>query len=436
MIRRTPTGVIPQTRTDPVVAESPGPDGGSKPRTEAGALDFILGSESRDSFLKDALGKRYVHCKTDDPDRFAGLLSIEVLDTVLGSFGLRGKDIRLVQLDREIKGSDYSWRDGLVDPLRVARLFTEGATVVFGALQDRHEPLRRLCADLARESGGRTQTNIYLTPPGSQGFMPHWDTHDVFVLQVTGTKRWYMYGGGPPNPLPHQKFDPEQHEHGEVESEFTLSAGETLYIPRGLMHAAEATDEVSMHITLGLMSYSWADLLADCLMEITGRLPHWRANIPFGFGREGEGGVDQTRREFEALLRALPDEIDLDDVLTARRDLIGAAQRPRAGDYLQQAVQAPDLAPKHVVECRPQLAYRLESQNGRVLVHSGRRKVDFPAAARPTLEAVLGQGPARAGDIEDGLDWESRRVVLTTLIREGLVVKNAPDAQANGGSGG
>ena len=135
--------------------------------------------------------------------------------------------------------------------------------MVFEALQHRQEPLRRLCARLCREAGVRTQTNIYLTPPGSQGFRAHWDTHDVFVLQVCGSKRWHLYEGGPDSPLPHQKFDPDQHAPGAHQDEFTLNSGDTLYIPRGQMHAAETTDEISLHITLGLIAYSWADLLAD-----------------------------------------------------------------------------------------------------------------------------------------------------------------------------
>ncbi|WP_420461677.1 JmjC domain-containing protein [Candidatus Palauibacter sp.] len=30
----------------------------------------------------------------------------------------------------------------------------------------------------------------------TQGFRPHWDTHDVSVLQVVGSKRWRLYDGG------------------------------------------------------------------------------------------------------------------------------------------------------------------------------------------------------------------------------------------------
>ena len=387
------------------------------------ALEFVLGSESTQHFISDVLGKRHLLCQDPDQHRFADLLSIDVLDSVLGRWGLKRPDIRLVQLDRDIPAREYEWRNELVDPTRVARLFSEGATVVFSALQDRHEPLRQLCAGLARDAGGRTQTNIYLTPPGSQGFKAHWDTHDVFVLQVSGSKRWRIYEGGPDNPLKHQKFDPERHHAGDLQSEFTLSAGETLYIPRGKMHAAEATDEISLHITLGLIPYSWADLLVDCVAEVVERSPEWRTNVPFGFGREHQSGFARTRDELMERIGALPDVVDVESVLLARMDMVGAAHRPRAGDYMQQAMAAAELTEEHVVEPRPDLAYRLEPRDGRIVVHSGSRELDFPANARRTIETALNGRPVRARNIDDGLDWPGRGAVLTTLIREGLVTK-------------
>jgi hypothetical protein len=51
-------------------------------------------------------------------------------------------------------------------------------------------------------------------------------------------------------------------------------------------------------------------------------------------------------------------------------------------------------------------------------------------AATRTLEMLMeSAAPVRAGDLDDGLDWESRRVVVTTLIREGLVTTDSADCQ-------
>ena len=33
----------------------------------------------------------------------------------------------------------------------------------------------------------------YLTPPGSQGFAPHYDDIEAFVIQLEGKKHWKLY---------------------------------------------------------------------------------------------------------------------------------------------------------------------------------------------------------------------------------------------------
>jgi len=37
--------------------------------------------------------------------------------------------------------------------------------------------------------------NVYLTPAGTQGFAPHFDDVEVFMLQLEGKKRWRLYEG-------------------------------------------------------------------------------------------------------------------------------------------------------------------------------------------------------------------------------------------------
>ena len=383
---------------------------------------WILGRESSATFVAEELGRQWVHARSDEPDRFASLLTLADLDEVLGRYGVRHPSIKLVRSDGSVPTSEYLWRDRMVDPGRVAQLFTEGATVIFGALHDRHEPARTLCSAVARQVSARTQTNVYLTPPSSQGFKPHWDTHDVFVLQIEGSKTWRFYGGGPELPLRDQKFDPDRHEPGEVEADLTLRAGEALYIPRGVMHAAATTDTLSLHITLGVMSYTWADLLADCLSEVVERSPEWRERMPFGFARDGahDGALASA---LAARLSELAGQVDLEAVVRERADTFTELLRPRAGDYLREASTAAEVGPTEIVAWRSGVPGRIEARGERVGVVSGGREIELPSRATRMLERLLGGGPVPAGEVDAELDWPSHRVVLAALIREGWVAR-------------
>jgi bifunctional lysine-specific demethylase and histidyl-hydroxylase NO66 len=50
----------------------------------------------------------------------------------------------------------------------------------------------RLCGVMSRLEdffGQGIGCNAYLTPPASQGFAPHWDDIDAFIVQLEGSKR-------------------------------------------------------------------------------------------------------------------------------------------------------------------------------------------------------------------------------------------------------
>ena len=384
------------------------------------AVAWILGAESSAEFYAEHHGRRWFHAQPGSPDRFGELLSVADLDEVLGRFGLRHPAIKLVRAGDPVPASEYVWRDRMVDPARVAALFAEGATIVFGGLHDHHEPTRRLCSAVSKQVSARTQTNIYLTPPGSQGFRPHWDTHDVFVLQVEGSKRWRIYAGGPELPLKGHKFDPKIHEAGDVECEFTLCRGEALYVPRGQMHAASTTEETSVHITLGVMSYTWADLMTDVLSEVVDRSAAWRENVPTGFAVD-PGETDALRAELARRVATLAGEMDLPAVVTARADAFADQVRPRVVDHLRQAGFAASVAEEDQVKWRPGFPGRVEDRDARVAVVCRGREVEFPGAAKATLQRLLTGATFTAGELGDGLDWPSCAVVLRALVREGWV---------------
>lgn len=394
-----------------------------EPGYEQDALAWLLDEDTCDAFVATHLGKSHFLRKSDRRDRFQTLLTFEQLDEMFGTFGLRFADLRLARSESSVHPAEYCWKEDLVDPMRAARLFAEGYTLIFNALQDRHGRVQHLCACLSRQGKSRTQANVYLTPPNSQGFDVHWDSHDVFILQVEGDKQWRIYDGGVANPLSKQRFDPASFEAGEVVDDFILEPGDVLYIPRGVAHACQALDRVSLHITLGVIPYTWSDLLTDCVADLGERAPAWRESLPFGFRRNDHEGNRLLRQQFLARLAELPEVIDLDGVVEARLDQMGASQRPRATDHLRQAIDASEVLSTHALRKRTGLQVRLNTRGDRVSLVCGERELDFPVAAQRTLEAVLQEAAVPFGHIDDELDESGRKLVISTLIREGIVQK-------------
>ena len=128
-------------------------------------------------------------------------------------------------------------------------LFDDGATVVLQGLHRYWQPLGALVAELELALGHPCQANAYLTPPGSQGFAVHSDSHDVFVFQTHGSKVW------------------EVPRATASRSTVVLEPGVSMYLPTGTPHAARAQDTVSLHVTIGINQVTWKDVLDRALAD-------------------------------------------------------------------------------------------------------------------------------------------------------------------------
>src|SRR3546814_13229619 len=71
--------------------------------------------------------------------------------------------------------------------------FAAGFTIILNGLERYVGAVAALARGLAVELNFETQVNAYITPPGSQGFLPHYDDHDVIILQIQGSQRWHIY---------------------------------------------------------------------------------------------------------------------------------------------------------------------------------------------------------------------------------------------------
>ncbi len=370
-------------------------------------------------FDRDYYEQRLLHVRREAPAYYAELLSAADLDTVLGTHSAGHRDIALVRGDGDVPPAEYTNDAGRVQPLEVATRFDEGATVVFNQLHKRVPALARLCVALGRRFSSRVQTNVYLTPPDAQGFAPHWDTHDVFVLQISGTKRWTIYDTPVRLPLRGQRFPPGT-TPGDVSDEFELGPGGAVYLPRGLMHSARSTGRASLHVTLGLTAFTWAELLVESVSAAALENESLRRNLPRGFAREGFPAAERERL-FAEKLAIVRSGFDPEAVWRRFADEVLAADVPLFTDLLGQRLRGDRLTPRSRVRRRAGLLTEAVAEGGTCLLRFCGRELRLPAAAWPALRFAATTDEFAVEDLPDCLDAGGKLTLVTRLVREGVL---------------
>jgi Cupin superfamily protein len=348
--------------------------------------------------------------------RFDDLLSENDVERLICSTGIRYPAFRLVkegdQLDVGEYTTDVRWRppfSAVADVGRVLAEWEDGATIVLQALHVNWLPVAEFCRELERDLGQSTQTNAYYTPRGSQGFAVHHDTHDVFVLQVAGEKRWAVYEPLLELPLKDQRYSKGLGQAGEPTHELTLHPGDTLYLPRGWLHEAATSDTDSLHLTVGINTYTWMDALRAALVDCAGDVEFRRA-VP----RDGNGG--------EELLELLRPRLDPNEVAGRMRARLVTTRRPILDAQMSQLRALGSLGPTTAVERRPTVIADVETRDGAVVLGFEGKEVRFPAAVQADVAfCAETDTPFRPRDLPGDLDEESRLVLVRRLMREGFL---------------
>lgn len=385
-------------------------------------LARLLEADATKTFFRDHWERTPLVLHHGDPDRYAALLSVDDLDRHIYGRNAMHPAVSLTNAQRKLGAADYTYASGLIDTARFSERYAEGATMVFTGLEGAIAPLAELCRAMEAELSVRFQTNVYRTPGNAQGFQTHYDSHDVFAMQVRGKKLWTLYDTPVELPFRRQEFHPDRVPVGEVTQTFVLAPGDVAYVPRGVLHDARNVDgEDSVHITLGVLHTSWTDLIAESLARLGLRDPEFRRGMPPGFARDGfdrEG----ARAQFRALLRRFADEATFDDVFDHFADELVGTRHPILPGQLEQLRALDELTVDHVVVTRPSLLYRLrESEEGVTMLLYG-SEIAFPASARDALRALLRGEALRIADIPCDLDDPGRLVLVRRLVREGVLM--------------
>ncbi len=241
-------------------------------------------------------------------DSIAELLALPLLaslDALLGAWP-DPVEVHLPDVADEASAITASPRDA-------RKLFANGMGLLFDEAQC-HVPqlvawLDAIRAELGLSALTQQRCLLYATPAG-KGTATHFDQNVNLVLQVHGTKTWWLA----PNthavrPLTRhtlgQVVDAELQSYAtlpmpdalpEGQIEIVLEPGSCLFVPRGTWHATHATtDALSLNFTFS--PPTWIDVFTAALRSRLALSPDWRATA-----------APASVATFEALLRDLADD--------------------------------------------------------------------------------------------------------------------------------
>jgi len=175
-----------------------------------------------------------------------------------------------------------------------------GATLVVNRFESHSLRAMKLCAEVGRFASAQTIGNAYLSVGGRGTFGTHWDTHDVFAIQLIGRKRWQVFAPTFPLPLSvHTSRESRQACPPTPALDCVLEPGDLLYVPRGWWHHAIPFDEPSLHFSVG----TYAPTVYDYVLWACAR------HLPAVLGARRSLSESVSAEELDAVLQALTDVV-------------------------------------------------------------------------------------------------------------------------------
>lgn len=392
------------------------------------ALEAILEPITVQQFIEDVWDQRQLVLSRNDPDFYTDLFCFKDVDRLIFLARDRPQEL-LTIMPKHRSDTQIKTRLDKFPVQEIYRRFSAGDTIRISSLENSWPPLLPLVRGIAQALGAKVDVNVYMTPADSQGFPTHVDHEDVFILQVGGSKEWFIYQADYPWPLENLSYVEEQGGFRTGRRDATslrliervvLERGDFLYIPRGFPHHAITSGLPSLHLTIGIHPTYYLDLVRAALEVASEDEPALRRALPPGT-RDSEIWATIVP-ELEQMLGRILKKSVLEralQVVTAKH--LPPPDFPPDGHFASLASLGA-LTVTSTVERREGLDCLIESdEEGGVVIHFGRAHVKGPISIRPALEYIRDHSAFRVADLP-GLSDTNGSVVLTRrLVREGLL---------------
>ncbi|KAI5609405.1 ribosomal oxygenase 1 [Silurus asotus] len=227
-------------------------------------FQWLIHPVTAKTFFRDTWEKKPLLIRRQNPHYYEGLFSTAEFDRIL-----RNDDVQYgVNLD--VTSFTNGKREthnppGRALPYSVWDFYENGCSLRMLNPQAFSSTVWNVLSILQEKFGSMAGANMYLTPAGTQGFAPHYDDIEAFIVQLEGKKHWRVYNPRSKDEVLSLVSSPNysQTEIGNPIMDVVLEPGDLLYFPRGFIHQGNCLpDTHSLHITISsYQKNSWGNLL-------------------------------------------------------------------------------------------------------------------------------------------------------------------------------
>lgn len=394
-------------------------------RSDASWLAELVAPVPVDEFLAKYWLRQHLFCRGAH-DRFAHLLSWTTLNEILNHHWRETYRFRLACQGRDLAVSSYADLEGFTPRIRVRDVTEQlrrGATLSFDAIDELHEPLTRLAGAFEAFFRGGTKINIYAGWRSLHGLDLHRDNQEIFILQMDGRKRWFLYGDSVDS-VDHSTLSRTSVPPAGAILDEILHPGDLLYIPRGCYHVAVPMNEPALHLTLSVKNPRGIDIGLWLVERLRARAVAGH-DVPF------LGSVEERCRYSEDVRRALLEGLE-SDLVEQYLVETGSNLKPRPSFGLPWSATPEGLPPGNdfllTLKGHPRIVVN-GNDDGSVEVHDGPRHYRFPRGVGRIIQQ-FDRGERLAFDrlierLVPPLDASTVRMLVGMLARHGLVAVSA-----------
>jgi hypothetical protein len=372
-----------------------------------------------EAFLVEYWQKEPLVIHRNQHDYFEGLFSIADIDAFLHTvrFDPERGSILLANSKNPPASDKIIGQSGFPETHLVMNAFQDGDSVVLNRVQRYWLPLMDVCRTWESTFRCLMSLSIYLTPPNSQGFPPHFEGHEVCVMQLQGAKTWKIYPPQTESPLNSREV--RRAEISTTCREVTLHAGDFLYLPRGFIHESVASGETSLHLSILIRIYTWLDLVQASLQNASRTQKELRLALTPGTLLEKDTAT-RIASEFHRIIQELPIWLDPQQALKTIEKRFLMEQQPLPDSRFTSLSLLDSLTLGSSVFRHAGTLCSVSNDTEAAEITFCRNFVRAPLSVLPAFEYIANKEEFAVKELPD-LSDHAKIVLVRRLVREGLL---------------